>query len=154
MTLVNCNALHPVGVQPRSDVVSTHRMDLLGARLSTEDRVTGLAIAKPSSLEEADTCGVPNVRDAENALYARQAKEEFQGFADCFRSDAAALSGRGESKADFPGESVSGEKETDVSDQLIAVWVSDTELNPSVRREQRRIVHHGEKRGRFFVGHD
>jgi hypothetical protein len=124
-------------------IASRHNVDFFGTRLAAEDNAAALVMAKPDSLKETDTANVATVGDAEHLLHARDAEEDAQSLADCCGSDAATLGSRGKSEAELAGKSIGSEKDADIPNKLIGFGLSDTELDPFTRCEQRCFAHIG-----------
>jgi hypothetical protein len=137
----------------RSTVISRQNVYLFDAGLSPEHRGATLVLAKPDSLEEADTSNIATVRNATHLLHACDAKDKLQSLTDCSGRDTATLSGRCKSKANLSGELIGRDKDADVADKLVGFAIGDTELDPVTGCEQLCLAHLGEERQGFRLGH-
>lgn len=137
----------------RSVVISRQSVHLFDAGLPAEHSAATLLMAKPDSLEEADTSNISTVSNAKHLLYTCGAKEQLQSLTDCSGSDTAPLSSRRKSKADLSVEPIGRDEDADVADELIGLALSDTKLDPVTGCEQRCFAHLGEERQSFSLGH-
>lgn len=134
-------------------VISRQNVDLFDAWLSAEDSAAALMMAKPDSLKEAHASNVATVRDAKHLLHASDAKEDLQSLADCSGSDTATLSAGSKSEAELSSEPIGCEKDANVAYELVGFWLSDTQLDPITRHEQRCCAHLGEERYSLSFGY-